>query len=122
MLDKYGTGEHPTVCPTETKCDRFQSAAGKTHAAKVKAACSNCELLPTKRGGVRDDVFLRQITSEAMQIRYERLAGYPRSTAHMSTIEFAALPIIEQMFEREDRRIRMHTKQAIFAMARVSER
>lgn len=109
------------VCPGESACDRFQSAAGKTQKAKERNACSNCELLPTKRFGKQNDGFLQRITNEAMDIRYERIAGYPRSLERMTPVHFVAVRLIEELFEQEERRLRIHSKAALFAIAGIKD-
>jgi hypothetical protein len=57
-----------------------------------------------------------------MEIRWERLSGYPRPTSQMSAIQFAAVVNIEALFEREERRIRLQVKQAIFAFVGAKEK
>lgn len=122
MLEKYGTGDRPKVCPGESECSRFQSAAGKAHAAKVRNACSGCELLSTKRSGKANERLLTEITNDVMAMRYEHLAGYPRPVTKMTAVHFEALPILEALFEREERQIRKDVRFAIFALAGVKER
>jgi len=100
----YGTpGEDPKVCPGETNCQRFQSSAGKSHREKEQNACSPCEMLQTKlAGGQKIAVRNAGLVDAAMDIRNERLAGYPRPTWLMSTLQFRTLLIVEQIVEQQE--------------------
>lgn len=51
-----------------------------------------------------------------MQMRYERKAGFPRKEAAISTLQFEAAWILEQLFEREEIEMQVKSKQAMFAV------
>lgn len=91
-----------SLCPGETNCDRFQSANGRSRTEKARNACTGCSLLPTKLDSAkRQHESLKRVVSEAMLIRAERLAGYPRDRNHIRSISFHALLLVERMIEAE---------------------
>ena len=95
------------LCPGEKDCQIFQSAAGKTAKIKAKNACTKCPMLSTKTDkGQRSHKALERLASSAMQIRHERLTGYPRAGSMMTQSQFATLYVIEQIFEMEEIGIR----------------
>lgn len=107
----------PTSCPGENQCDIWAATAGKTHAEKERKACHGCQLYPTKlrEGRERHKRFQRLVT-DAMQIRVERLAGYPRPDSRLTALQFQTLLIVEQIIEQEELTIRQRVSTGLTAM------
>jgi hypothetical protein len=98
----------------------FQGAAGKTRRQKERNVCLVCPMLDTKTDeGKKSHKSLERLAFRCIDLRYERIAGYPRSTQQMTNWEFAGLYIAEQMFEREDIQIRQNTVELLCTLAGV---
>ena len=111
-----------SVCPGETACDRFQSASGKTHKAKVKNACSNCSLLPTKSDDwKKSHKSLTRLVMSAIRLRNERQAGYSRPLTAVRNIEFETLLIVEQIVEQEQMALQLGVKAILMGIAGIKE-
>lgn len=122
MQRLYGeAGSGVKICPGETDCERFQSAAGKGE-KKRKNACSQCPLLPTKtQAWKKGHKSFKRLVEAAMRIRRERHTGYPRATSDMRDIEFHTLTIIEQCIEQEEIAIRVQGNQLLMILAGVKK-
>lgn len=99
----YGqSSETPTVCPGEANCDRWAGTSARTRDERIKKACVSCSLFSTKLDGGKKHKQYKDLVQTALQIRRERLAGYPRPTHHMTPLQFQTLLMAEQMLEQEE--------------------
>lgn len=70
-------------------------------------------MLPTKLNGGKLDRVFKSLILSALEIREERLAGYPRKDWLMSFIEFRVFVLIEALI---DERMRIFTAENALAM------
>lgn len=117
-MKNYGRkGQALAVCPGETDCDKFQSAAGKTRKAKEKNVCHRCPLFITKTDeGKKGHTALERLARSAMDIRLERLTGYARKESLMLNTEFGALYVTEQIIEQEEIRLKSEASEMLMAV------
>jgi hypothetical protein len=104
VLAVYGEkGESKSLCPGETDCGEFQGAAGKSRREKIRNVCKGCPMLDTKTDAAKKGhKSLERLADRAMDIRRERLTGYPRKETMMTRFQFATLYVIEQMVEQQE--------------------
>lgn len=50
-----------------------------------------------------------------MQVRFERLAGFPRGSHEITNVEFQALLIVEQLIEQEEIALKLKTQKLLMA-------
>lgn len=101
VAERFGEKQE-NLCPGESHCDQFKSAAGATREQKEANACSGkpkCPLFPTKPRDDAEPERWQSIVDAAFQIRREKLAGYKRHLSEIYHIEFIALLLIEEYFE-----------------------
>jgi hypothetical protein len=63
------------ICPGETDCERFRTAAGTDAQTKAANACTGCSLLSTKAAGEFSHVAVAWTVSALERIRRERGSG-----------------------------------------------
>jgi hypothetical protein len=121
VLKLYGgRGEAKKVCPSEAKCDDFQGAAGMTRKQKERNACAKCPMLETKTDeGRKSHMSLESLAKRSLDIRYERLTGYPRKEHLMTNFECSGMFIAEQIFESEEIALKENTLTMLCALAGV---
>lgn len=117
VLKNYGgKSENPRVCPGEDSCDRFQSAKGKTRAAKERNACKGCELFDTKRDRFRESQKgLSELVSAAEYVQRRRDSGYPMPVHQVTDLMLETLLMLDECRDQEERILRLQTKSALIA-------
>lgn len=115
VLERYGENvDQKNTCPGEKSCEIFQSAAGKSRAAKERNACRRCELFDTKTERYRESQKgLSELVNYSQYARRRRDSGYPMPLSQISDLMLETVLRLDEYHEIQERRIRLDTKQAI---------
>lgn len=113
----YGqTAEAPQPCPGEANCGRFLSASGKTRKQKEQNACKMCPQLSTKLDIGKGHRMRKAIVNNAMQIRRERVSGYPRPRNLMSYIDLQTVFMLDQVIDQEEMALKLRFNESVMRM------
>lgn len=99
----------------------WASTAGKTRAIKEKKVCHDCPAFPTKLDLGKGHKLRQRIVDSAMEIRNERISGYPRLPHRMTSVEFQTVMIIDQVVEREEVVLKLQIKELLLASLGVKK-
>lgn len=122
MLERYGGKvDKPNVCPGEASCSIYQSAAGKSPAAKERNACRGCELFETKRDRFKKSrEGLSDLVDAAVAVQRFRDSGYPAPIDQISDLILQALFTLDECRDFQELKIRIEMKMAIMASCGLS--
>lgn len=108
--------DKPGVCPGEANCERFQSARGKSQAAKERNACRPCELFETKTDRYRESqTGLSELVEASLYLQRRRDSGYPVEGRQMSNLMLETLLMLDECRDIQERNLRLEMKMALIA-------
>jgi hypothetical protein len=107
------------ICPGETNCSDFESAAGANRLAKERNACAGCEHFPTKIAPEKTAaaaVWLDQRESNIIRLFWETRAGYRPEKSELSSVEYMGLVFLAEQWNRRERILQIEIAELAKAM------